>query len=427
MRNCRVSIHRAHVLLGRMREYICEFFDLMHRFSLWYSFLSSQMVSQKPELYDVAIIGAGPAGSTCALALRHSGLKVVVVDKAAFPRDKVCGDAIPARAEKVLHSIDPVFGQALANFPQTVAIRGCRVVAPNRNHFDYHFHIPGYCSTRLHFDDFLLQLAGDHASFSLLESTSITHLQRSTTGWDLSDKTGVRVSARMVVGCDGANSIVARQLAGFQVDHQHHCGAVRGYYHGLSDLPDQKMEIHFLEDHLPGYFWIFPLPDGWANVGFGMLSHQISDRKVNLRKSLARIVEHAPGLAERFATAELQGTIRGFGLPMGSRQVPLSGSGFLLCGDAAALVEPATGEGIGNAMLSGQLAADHVMRAFQQDDFSADNLKAYDKALYGRIWKDLRRKYLAQKYLGERRRLMNWLVNQANRPGPVRWMMKQVF
>lgn len=385
------------------------------------------MSSHTPESYDIAIIGAGPAGSTCALALRDSGLKVVVIDKSSFPRDKVCGDAIPARAEKVLRSIAPAFGQALADFSHKVDIRGCRVVAPNQNHFDYHFHTSGYCSDRLHFDDFLLQLARSHAPFTLLENTRITGIRRIENGWHLDGKEGHLISARAVVGCDGANSIVARHLAGFQVDPQHHCGAVRGYYNGIGDLPDQKMEIHFLEDYLPGYFWIFPLPNGWANVGFGMLSHQISDRKINLRKTLEEIVERAPGLQERFQNATLQGPIQGFGLPMGSRKVPLSGTGFLLCGDAAALVEPATGEGIGNAMLSGKLAADHLVKAFATDNFSAQALKAYDTALYDRIWKDLRRKYLAQKYLGERRQLMNWLVNQANRPGPVRWMMKKVF
>ena len=182
-----------------------------------------------------------------------------------------------------------------------------------------------------------------------------------------------------------------------------------------------------MDGWLPGYFWIFPLPDGRANVGFGMLSNKIGGKKISLRKALPEIVEQAPGLAERFAGATLEGPVTGFGLPLGSRKVAMSGDRFLLCGDAASLIEPATGEGIGNAMLSGQLAGKHLIRAFEIENFSATSLKSYDEEVYDKLWKDLRNKYRAQKILGERRWLMNWLVARANARGPIRWLMKKVF
>jgi flavin-dependent dehydrogenase len=105
----------------------------------------------------------------------------------------------------------------------------------------------------------------------------------------------------------------------------------------------------------------------------------------------------------------------------------MSGEGYLLCGDAAALIEPATGEGIGNAMLSGKLAAEHLKRAFVEGDLSSGNLKSYDEEVYRKLWKDLQNKYRAQRILGERRWLMNWLVARANARGPVRWLMRKVF
>ncbi len=380
------------------------------------------------EEYDIAIIGAGPAGSTCALALKGSGLRVALVDKASFPRDKVCGDAIPARCEKVLRAIDPVLGDQLLAFHEKTAIKGCRVVAPNRAYFDYSFHTHGYCSKRISFDNFLLGLALETGQVDYLEEFQVGEVVREREeGWLIIGKDGRCLKSKAVVGCDGAQSVLARQLADFKLDNDHHCAAVRGYYQGIEGLDENKMEIHFLDDHLPGYFWIFPLPDGWANVGFGMLSNQISAKKIRLRQSLEEIVSTSEGLKERFRNASLAGGIKGFGLPMGSRKVRVSGAGFLLCGDAAALVEPATGEGIGNAMLSGKLAADHLKEAFSRNDLSADKLAKYDQALYGKIWKDLRRKYLAQKYLGERRKLMNWLVNRAGKPGPIQWIMRKVF
>lgn len=377
--------------------------------------------------YDVAIVGGGPAGCACALALTGRGWRVVLLDKAVFPRDKVCGDAIPARAEHVLRSIDPAYAERLRAFSQKVTTQGCRVVAPNRVHFDFYFHTPGYCSPRLDFDQLLMEMVVEEEVAEVRQGFEVSGVERLEEGWLLREKGGEEVQAKAVVACDGGQSRLARELAGFEVDVRHHCAAVRAYFRGVKDVDEGLIEIHFLEDHLPGYFWLFPVGNGVVNVGFGMLSERVAERKVVLRRALKEIVGEAPGLKERFADAEQMGETKGFGLPMGSRKVPLSGDGFLLCGDAAALVEPATGEGIGNAMLSGKMAADCLHRALLTGDLSASFLHAYDKELYGKIWSDLRKKYLAQRFLGERKRIMNWLVTRANRPGIIRWMMKKVF
>lgn len=378
-------------------------------------------------LWDVAIVGAGPAGTTCALALAGSGLRVILLDKSIFPRDKVCGDAIPARALHVLRAIDPLHAKALQAFPKKTNIKSCRIVAPSQEHFDFVFHTGGYCSPRMDFDQFLLERAAQVPEIELRTGSGLSSISKATSCWQLRLKDGTALSAKVVVGCDGAQSQVARQLTGFRKDPEHHCAAVRAYFKDVAHSPANALEIHFLEEYLPGYFWIFPLPNGLSNVGFGMLSAQVSQRKVNLRQSLLDITQHAPGLSERFAGALQIGETTGFGLPMGSRQVTMSGEGFLLCGDAAALIEPATGEGIGNAMLSGQFAARHLKTAFETGDFSAEAFRAYDQEVYQKLWKDLRRKYLAQRYLGERKKLMNWLVRRANRQGPIKWLMKKVF
>lgn len=377
--------------------------------------------------YDIAIVGAGPAGAACALALQESGLRAVLVDKAAFPRDKTCGDAIPARAEKVLRSIHPSYAERLQAFPKKVDTKGCRVVAPNQSHFDFYFQTPGYCSPRLDFDGLLWDMVREAGKVEMMENFDVREVEREDGNWRIREKGGREIQARALVACDGAQSRLARQLTGFEVDADHHCAAVRAYFDGVTGVDEQLMEIHFLNDHLPGYFWIFPVGNGRVNVGFGMLSAQVARKKVALRKALEEIVGTAPGIAERFKSARQEGETKGFGLPMGSRKVSLSGEAFLLCGDAAALVEPATGEGIGNAMLSGKMAAEQLVESFLAADLSAGRLEAYDRALYGKLWADLRKKYLAQRFLGERKGIMNWLVGRANRPGPVRWIMKKVF
>lgn len=376
--------------------------------------------------YDIAIIGAGPAGATCALALRDAGLRVALIDQAQFPRDKVCGDAIPARCGKVLHQLDPRFAEALRQFPQAVEIASCQVVAPNGSAFSYQFQTRGWCSPRQDFDAFLLDLVRAHSTTDILQGQRIQQLSGQAGAWVLSGPQGT-VQARLLVGADGANGITARQLTRQDIHRDHHCAAVRGYYHGIMGLQPDRMEIHLPQGYLPGYLWIFPVGDGRANVGYGMLSSEVARRKIVLRQALPDMLAKAPGLAERFAQAKLEGPIQGFGLPLGARRLPLSGAGFVLCGDAAALIEPATGEGIGNAMLSGQLAAEVLARACAQGRTDAAFLADYDARVYGRLWKDLRNKHLAQRLIANRPGLLNFLVGAAGRPGPIRYLMRKVF
>jgi menaquinone-9 beta-reductase len=376
--------------------------------------------------YDIAIIGAGPAGATCALALRDAGLRVALIDQASFPRDKVCGDAIPARCGKVLQQLDPRFDAALRQFPRAVQIASCQVVAPNGGSFTYAFQTRGWCSPRLDFDGFLLDLVQAHSATTLLTGQRIAHIGGQAGDWQLQLAEGT-LHARYLVGADGANGITARQLTQQTMHPDHHCAAVRAYYEGIEGLVPDRMEIHLPQGYLPGYLWIFPVGEGRANVGYGMLSREVARRKIVLRQALPEMLAQVPSLAGRFAQARALGPVQGFGLPMGARRLPLSGDGFLLLGDAAALIEPATGEGIGNAMLSGQIAGEVLARAHAADRHDAAFLADYDARVYARLWKDLRQKHLAQRLIAGRPGLLNLLIGAAGRPGPIRFLMRKIF
>jgi flavin-dependent dehydrogenase len=169
------------------------------------------------------------------------------------------------------------------------------------------------------------------------------------------------------------------------------------------------MEIHLVKGFMPGYFWIFPLPDNTFNIGYGMVSEAISRKKINLRKSLTRIIQENKTMQERFANATPLEEPIGYGLPTGSRKVTLSGERFLLAGDAASLIDPATGEGIGNAMISGILAGKQAIKCFEHQQFNAEFMQQYDHSIHDKFYDEMRNKYLMQRMVGEKA----WLADMA--------------
>ena len=174
------------------------------------------------------------------------------------------------------------------------------------------------------------------------------------------------------------------------------------------------LEALAIGDFLPGYLWIFPLPNGQANVGVGIRSDYISKKKVNLKQELMRILREDAAFKDRFANATLDDDPKGFGLPLGSTQRPISGDGFMLIGDAASLIDPFTGEGIGNAIISGKVAAEVAVKALEKQNFTHTALQVYDKEVYRKLGRELQLSYRLQQLVNYPW-LFNLVVNKANR------------
>lgn len=378
--------------------------------------------------FDIIIIGGGPAGSTCALALANSGLKVAVIEKASFPRSKVCGDAIAAYIPKVLNSIHPKYKKAFDNFTEKTEVNTCRVIAPNEKYIDITSTESGFIIPRMQLDNFLYQLASAESNITWLLNHEITNVkidtllqQATVTAGDTFFKT------KLIIGCDGAHSITNKKLTGTQPDLKHYSGAVRAYYKNVSGIPDKTYELHFIKNVLPGYFWIFPLKDNRANVGLCIPSYAISKHKTNLRKTMEDIIKNNPAIKTRFENATLSGKIEGYGLPLGSRKTVISGDHFMLCGDAASLIDPATGEGIGQSMISGRYAGWQAIKCFEQNNFSAAFMKQYDKQLYDKLWSNFRKSYLLQRYFFTKKWLFNSLANLFNKNKLVKKLVLRHF
>ncbi|MES2512492.1 MAG: geranylgeranyl reductase family protein [Bacteroidota bacterium] len=337
--------------------------------------------------FDVIICGAGPAGSTCALGLFDAGLNVALLDKQSFPREKICGDAYGGYAYKILNTISPAFGKKILEINKGVIAKRARFISPKG--YAYELKLEGFFANlpRNVFDNFLLDMVKAETQTTIFENTSAQKIRVEKDAVVITTSTGQELKANIVIGCDGAHSIVQSALTGTRELITETCPGLRAYYKNVKGIDSDRLEIHLLKEIPKGYFWIFPSIDGLANVGIGGDKDVLTKHKINMRKVFNELMAEAPQFKERFAQAELVGDIKGWTIPIGyfNSKLPVSGNRILLCGDAAALVDPATGEGIAPAMSSGRYAAWQIKKCFKDSNFSAEFMKSYDQ--------EIRRKY----------------------------------
>ncbi|RYE22477.1 MAG: NAD(P)/FAD-dependent oxidoreductase [Sphingobacteriales bacterium] len=387
---------------------------------------------------EVVIIGAGPAGAGTSIFLTKAGIPHIIIDKETFPRDKVCGDGCSGKTSLVLRRANPEWLKEIKNHTASfLQSHGIMFFAPNGNAI----HIPitpkgqtnedarVFTATRLVFDNFLFsKLPSSYCS--IYQSASVKSIERNVNGVKVEFvKEGqlYEINTSLIVGADGDKGIVRKKFVNDDTSQKSYCVGLRAYYDNVSGLDTgNALELHFLPELLPGYFWIFPLPDGRANVGVGMLSQVVRDKKINLREAMLLALQN-PRLEGRFANAELVDKIQGWGLPMAMEQMSISGNNYLLTGDAASLIDPFTGEGIGNALYSGMVAALAIEKAIKEKNYSASFLKMeYDDTLYKRMEDELRISITLQR-LCRYPWLFNFLVNKARKSKSLQDTLNSMF
>lgn len=368
---------------------------------------------------DVMIIGGGPAGASTALSLRRHALSVMLVDKGVFPRDKTCGDALSVDVINQLNALSPTLLQKFETLTEKVAAHGVRVIAPNGNHVDIPFKpgkngYSGYVCRRNDFDNLLFDevRAGNHVT--AVERCEVKDIVRSAEHLTVSTSNGI-VRTKIVVGADGAHSVVKRKLTSSRIDPALHSAGLRRYYQHVTGFNEGNfIELYFLPGILPGYLWVFPLPGQRANVGIGMLSAAVSAGRVNLAETLEHALTSHPLLKGRFRNAVALERPHGHGLPLGNFNRPISGERFILTGDAASLIDPFSGEGIGNAIRSGRFAAQQVAECFRCNDFSALQMSRYDSEMKRMLKNEFRVSHTMLR-LCKHQWLFNAIVNKAAR------------
>ncbi|MGH2637074.1 MAG: geranylgeranyl reductase family protein [Actinomycetota bacterium] len=344
---------------------------------------------------DVLIVGAGPGGSTAAYHLARHGIDVTVVEKAAFPREKVCGDGLTPRAIVSLRRMgidtdDPRFErhEGLRIYSRKTMLE---LAWPTLEDF------PGYglTMTRHGFDELLARRA-EKAGAGLRERTEALG-PALRDGWvtgarvrDLERDEELDIRARFVIAADGAASRFAGP-AGVRRDPSKPLGIAARRYYRIDRHPGPWLEVWMDlwegDAILPGYGWLFALSDGSVNLGAGLLNTFKNFKDVSAQRVFEAFWRMLP--AEWNVNEDTaEGRALSGPLPMGMSRVPASVPGMLVVGDAAGLVNPFNGEGIAYAMESGELAAELIHEALLKDRPALAHLyPAILRERYGRYFR----------------------------------------
>jgi geranylgeranyl reductase family protein len=331
---------------------------------------------------DAIVVGAGPGGSTTAYHLARHGLRVLLLEKTEFPREKVCGDGLTPRAVKQLIKL----GVDTSPEAGWVRNRGLRVIGGGmRLELDWpelaSFPHYGLVRTRLDFDDLLARRAveagavlrtGANVTGPVLDPNgrAIGVTAEVTPPGSAGGKTPATFHAPLVVAADGVSGRLPLALGLAKREDRPIGVAVRRYYRSpvrqSDDYLESWLELRSREggdNLLPGYGWIFGMGDGRVNVGLGVLNSSSAFGRTNYRQLLTDWLGSTPpewGLTEE---ANADGPILGAALPMGFNRVPHYTRGVMLVGDSGGMVNPFNGEGIAYAMESGELAAEIAVQA----------------------------------------------------------------
>ena len=371
-------------------------------------------------MYDVIIVGAGPAGSTAALYAHKLGLNCILLDKAVFPRDKICGDALSGKSVRLMRELNLLEGVEKLEGSE---INRITFGSPSHSQFDVHlkgnknndFITKGYVVPRKIFDNFLFKKAdeltetrqGFTVNDIIYENDNISGVK----GTNNEGKEEI-LNAPIIMGCDGANSIIARKLGLYEMDMENTAVAIRCYYEGVEGLSNQ-IELHYVSEVKPGYFWLFPAGNGKANIGIGLSKNDAKKEDRTLRQIMDEIVQ-SDYFRSRFGNARPLEKPVGWNLPLGRIQRKNHGNGFMLLGDAAGLVDPFTGEGIGNAMVAAKYAMQVASKAKNHKDYSERSFSEYDQLLWDDIGGELRTSTKLQS-LARSSFLLNFVINRAAR------------
>lgn len=335
-----------------------------------------------PNLIDLCIVGAGPAGSAAAISSAKLGLSSVVLDKARFPRDKCCGDGLTAGALRILEDL----GFDAGSLPSWKVVSDVVITGPSGRSVTYQLPKGSgqYAAVvrRQELDEALVALARV-SGVEVREGTTVEVVTPDRDGVRVRTTDGEEIYARYVIAADGMWSTVRKSLDLGIADYRGEWHAFRQYFRDVNPEATTGLFVWFEPDLSPGYVWSFPLGDGTVNVGFGIQRDKgISIQEMNRlwpdilgRPNIRRILG---------PDAEPEGKHRAWPIPARLGDLPVTGERVLFVGDAAAATDPMTGEGIGQALETAIMAVESISEGGTETDIRA----RYEKRLKTTMIKD---------------------------------------
>lgn len=335
---------------------------------------------------DAVVVGAGPAGAATAILLAREGLSVALLDRARFPRDKICGEYLSPEGSRILDRLG-VLARVEANGARP--LRGMRILGPDGTQLvgDYPpdgarpGDRPRALAVRRRILDAALVERAREVGISvreglrvvdlLREGTRITGVVAEPVGLERRTTAAERFSAPLVVAADGRTSVIAERL-GLRGPHPWlHRLALVADIEGASGDPERG-EIVLAP---PAYSILNPVGAGVGNLSLVIPIEEARRHKADLAGYFDRVTRELPGFRERLRNARRTGPVRALG-PLGYRVAPPRVDGVLLTGDAAGFLDPFTGEGIYAALRSAEVTAEVGARAVKAGDVSAAALQS---------------------------------------------------
>jgi geranylgeranyl reductase family protein len=337
-------------------------------------------------LYDVIVVGGGPAGSTIAWSLARRGVRVAVIERAIFPREKVCGDFVEPAGLRILEAMgvrEAVEASSALPITSTRIYFGPRLGFRGAIPYYQAGHgLPphGFVVPRHILDHHLLERARA-VSAKVYEGCAARRIRREDGCIHVDvrgGETDFSLRSRLIVGADGADSLVARTFNLAQEDRAHISIAQRAYVEGVS-VEGGEATVWFDEDIIPGYGWMFPMSGGRANVGVGILSETCHRHGHSVPKAFVAAIERLkirhPGCARiKLASKPIGGVVKTY-----DGAGPNHFDGGVLIGDAGSFVDPMTGEGITQGMESALLASSTLLKALELGRFDAAYLANFER------------------------------------------------
>lgn len=370
---------------------------------------------------DVIVVGAGPAGSTTAVYLAQQGYDVLLLDRHQFPRDKACGDAVPAGAIDTLTHLG--MGDKIhkaVERGELYPLESMRLVSPQGYEMESLFHKgtagnDSYVAPRVYFDALIQEHAiASGAEFRQAQATGPLLENGRVVGVKVKDNDRIQeLYSKIVIGADGVTSAITRTLRPKENQHKdsHRAVALRAYIEGLQEIPKQ-VEFYLYNQILPGYAWIFPIGHNRANIGLGMRLDHFRAKKQSLEEMLDTFLA-MPAIKKRLQPGWKLRDVATWQLNFGSQKnLKHVYDGAILVGDAAGFINPLTGGGIHNAIISAKLAARTVHEALQQGDVSQSTLQIYEQRVHEAIWGSMKRSYQFQRSLMRFPRFIDFLVRR---------------